>query len=127
LRMGSESDTAPFGLLALAAHPRLAPALTAMFNEPAHPWTLPELARLCNMSRATLVRHFQDKVGHSASDLLTDIRMTLAANELKKPSTSTEIVAEIVGYQSLAAFRRAFTQRMGTTPGDWRRSARTPE
>jgi AraC family transcriptional regulator, activator of mtrCDE len=79
------------------------------------------------MSRATLVRHFQDKVGRSASDLLTDIRMTLAANELKKPSTSTEIVAEIVGYQSLAAFRRAFTQRMGMTPGDWRRSARTPE
>jgi AraC family transcriptional regulator, activator of mtrCDE len=36
-------------------------------------------------------------------------------------------VAEVVGYQSLAAFRRAFTQRMGTTPGDWRRSARTPE
>jgi AraC family transcriptional activator of mtrCDE len=51
----------------------------------------------------------------------------LAANELKKPSTSTETVAEVVGYQSLAAFRRAFTQRMGMTPGDWRRSARVPE
>jgi AraC family transcriptional activator of mtrCDE len=123
LRVACESDLAPFGLLALAAHPRLAPALTAMFSEPAHAWTLPELARLCNMSRATLVRHFQDKLGRSANDLLTDIRMTLAANELKKPSTSTESVAEVVGYQSLAAFRRAFTQRMGMTPGDWRRSA----
>jgi AraC family transcriptional regulator, activator of mtrCDE len=79
------------------------------------------------MSRATLVRHFQDKVGRSASDLLTDIRMTLAANELKKPSTSTEAVAEAVGYQSLAAFRRAFTQRMGMTPGDWRRASRELE
>jgi AraC family transcriptional regulator, activator of mtrCDE len=127
LRMASESDAAPFGLLALAGHPRVAPALTAMFNEPAHPWTLPELAQLCNMSRATLVRHFQDKVGRSASDLLTDIRMTLAANELKKPSTSTEAVAEAVGYQSLAAFRRAFTQRMGMTPGDWRRASRELE
>ncbi|WP_341319551.1 AraC family transcriptional regulator [Paraburkholderia sp. IMGN_8] len=127
LRTASESNAVPFGLLALAANPRLAPALTAMFNEPAYPWTLPELAQLCNMSRATLVRQFQDKVGRSASDLLTDIRMTLAANELKKPSTSTETVAEVVGYQSLAAFRRAFTQRMGMTPGDWRRSAREPE
>lgn len=127
LRTASESNAVPFGLLALAANPRLAPALTAMFNEPAYPWTLPELAQLCNMSRATLVRQFQDKVGRSASDLLTDIRMTLAANELKKPSTSTETVAEVVGYQSLAAFRRAFTQRMGITPGDWRRSARVPE
>jgi AraC family transcriptional activator of mtrCDE len=79
------------------------------------------------MRVAPLVRQFQDKVGRSANDLLIDIRMTLAANELKKPSTSTETVAEVVGYQSLAAFRRAFTQRMGMTPGDWRRSARAPE
>ena len=122
LRMASESNEAPTGLLALAGHPRLAPALTAIFNDPARPWTLPELAELCNMSRATLVRHFQDKVGRSANDLLTDIRMTLAANELKRPSLSTEIVAETVGYQSVAAFRRAFTQHMGMTPGDWRRS-----
>jgi AraC family transcriptional activator of mtrCDE len=74
-----------------------------------------------------LVRHFQDKVGRSANELPTDIRMTLAANELKKPSASTETVAELVGYQSLAAFRRACTQRMGMTPGDWRRSARVPK
>ncbi|MFP3569034.1 AraC family transcriptional regulator [Paraburkholderia sp. SIMBA_030] len=127
LRTASESNAVPFGLLALAANPRLAPALMAMFNEPAHPWTLPELAQLCNMSRATLVRQFQDKMGRSANDLLTDIRMTLAADELKKPSTSTETVAAVVGYQSLAAFRRAFTQRMGMTPGDWRRSARVLE
>ncbi|OAJ60169.1 AraC family transcriptional regulator [Paraburkholderia ginsengiterrae] len=127
LRTASESNAVPSGMLALAANPRLAPALTAMFDDPAHPWTLPELAQRCNMSRATLIRQFQDSVGRSANDLLTDIRMTLAANELKKPSTSTETVAEVVGYQSLAAFRRAFTQRMGMTPGDWRRLARGSE
>lgn len=127
LRTASESNAVPSGLLALAANPRLAPALAAMFDEPARAWTLPELAQLCNMSRATLIRQFQDNVGRSANDLLTDIRMTLAANELKKPSTSTEAVAEIVGYQSLAAFRRAFTQRMGMTPGNWRRLARGSE
>lgn len=121
LRMASESNEAPIGLLALAGHPRLAPALAAMFSDPAHSWTLPELAGLCNMSRATLVRHFQEKVGRSASDLLTGIRMALAANELKKPNASTEVVAETVGYQSLAAFRRAFTQHMNMTPGEWRR------
>lgn len=123
LRMASESADAPVGLLAMAGQPRLAPALSAIFNSPAHPWTLPELANLCNMSRATLIRHFRDKVGCTISDLLTDIRMTLAANELKKPSTSIESVAEMVGYQSLAAFRRAFAQRMGMTPGEWRRAA----
>ena len=94
-----------------------------MFNQPARPWTLPELARLCHMSRATLARHFQERLGRSAYELLTDIRMTLAANELRKPSISTGTVAEAVGYRSEAAFQRAFKQRTGTTPARWRRAA----
>jgi AraC family transcriptional activator of mtrCDE len=124
LRLASESDEAPVGLLALAGHPRLAPALTAMVTQPSLPWTLPALARLCHMSRATLARHFQEKVGRSASELLADIRMALAAAELKKSHLSTEAVADIVGYQSVAAFKRAFRQRMGMSPADWRRAAR---
>ena len=104
-----------------AGHPRLAPALAALFNEPARAWSLPELARLCNMSRATLARQFQEKLGRSANDLLTDIRMTLAANELRKPSTSTGAVADAVGYQSETAFQRAFKNYMGLTPAQWRK------
>lgn len=123
LRRASESGEAPTGLLALAGHPRLAPALAAIMGNPSHAWSLPELAQRCNMSRATLVRQFQEKVGRSANDLLTDIRMAVAANALKKPGISTELVAETVGYQSVAAFRRAFSARMGMTPGDWRRLA----
>jgi AraC family transcriptional regulator, activator of mtrCDE len=121
LRLASETDDAPTGLLALAGHPRLAPALLALFNEPARAWSLPELARLCNMSRATLARQFQERLGRSASDLLTDIRMTLAANELRKPSMSTGAVADMVGYQSEAAFQRAFKSHMGVTPAQWRK------
>ena len=121
LRLASETAAAPTGLLALAGHPRLAPALAALFNEPARQWSLPELARLCNMSRATLARQFQQSLGRSASDLLTDIRMTIAANELKKPNMSTGAVAEAVGYQSEAAFQRAFKSHMGVTPAQWRK------
>ena len=126
LRLASEAEEAPPGLLALAGHPRVAPALAAMFEKPAHPWTLPELANLCNMSRATMARHFQEKLGRSASDLLLDIRMTLAANELKKPGASTAAVAEAAGYQSEAAFQRIFKQRMGVTPSQWRRGVHSP-
>lgn len=125
LRAASESNQAPDGLLALAGHPRLAPAISAMFADPARRWTVPGLADLCGMSRATFIRHFQENVGRSAADLLTDIRMSIAANELKKPGMSTEAVADLVGYQSVAAFRRVFTDRMGMTPGEWRRH--TPE
>lgn len=123
MRAASESEKAPAGLLALAGHPRLAPAIAAMFADPVHPWKLPNLANLCGMSRATFMRHFQDRLGCSALDLLTDLRMSLAANELKKPTISTEAVAETVGYQSVSAFRRVFTERMGMTPGEWRRQA----
>ena len=49
--------------------------------------------------------------------------MSLAANELKKSAISTEAVAETVGYQSVSAFRRVFAERMGMTPGEWRRLA----
>ncbi|MCA6106227.1 AraC family transcriptional regulator [Bradyrhizobium cenepequi] len=121
LRLASEITDAPRSLLALAGHPRLAPALAALFNEPARAWSLPELAELCNMSRATLARQFQDKLGRSASELLTDIRMTLAANELRKSSLSTGAMAEAVGYQSEAAFQRAFKSHMGFTPAQWRK------
>jgi len=122
LRLASLTDDAPRGLLALAGHPRLAPAVAALFNEPARAWSLPELARLCGMSRATLARQFQEKLGRSAADLLTDIRMTLAANELRKSSLSTSAVAEAVGYQSEAAFQRAFKTHMGITPAQWRKN-----
>jgi AraC family transcriptional activator of mtrCDE len=124
LRAASESEQAPEGLLAVAGHPRLAPAISAMVTDPTRPWSLSDLADLCGMSRATFIRHFQDKLGRSAADLLTDIRMSLAANELKKPMMSTEAVAEAVGYQSVAAFRRAFAEKIGMTAGEWRRLAR---
>lgn len=123
LRFASESGEAPAGLLTLAGYPRLAPALTALFHHPGHAWTLPALAQLCNMSRATFVRLFQEKLGRSASDLLTDIRMTIAANELRSSSMSTGAIAEKVGYQSEAAFQRAFKLHTGLTPASWRREA----
>lgn len=123
LRAAGESGKSTEGLLALAGNPRLAPAVAAMFADPARPWKLPDLADLCGMSRATFMRRFQDTLGRSALDLLTDLRMSMAANELKKPTISTEAVAETVGYQSVSAFRRVFADRMGMTPGDWRRLA----
>jgi AraC family transcriptional regulator, activator of mtrCDE len=125
LRLASEANEAPTGLLAIAGNPRLSPALTALFNEPGRNWSLPELARLCNMSRATFIRHFHQSLGRSASDLLTDIRMTVASNALKESDMSTAAVAVLAGYQSEAAFQRVFKQRKGFTPAQWRRQTRT--
>jgi AraC family transcriptional activator of mtrCDE len=127
LRLASETEDTPRGLLAVAGHPRLAPAVAALFNEPARAWSPLELAQLSGMSRATLARQFQEKLelGRSPSDLLTDIRMTMAANELRRSSLSTGTVAEAVGYHSEAAFQRAFESHMGITPAQWRKTQQT--
>jgi AraC family transcriptional regulator, activator of mtrCDE len=126
LRTASEAGSQPVGILALAGQPRLAPALNAMFNDPRHPWALEELAELCHMSRATIIRQFKDKLGRSVAELLMDIRMTIAADALRDPSKSTEQIAEEVGYQSPAAFRRAFARHLQMTPGEWRSLASVP-
>ncbi|MBU3078775.1 AraC family transcriptional regulator [Sphingomonas quercus] len=124
LRLASESAEAPQGLLALAGHPRLAPALSALFRHPARAWTLPDLASLCGMSRATFVRQFQQRLRRSAAELLTDIRMTIAARELRASNATAGAIAETVGYQSEAAFQRAFKKTVGTTPAQFRKTGR---
>src|SRR5271163_5249285 len=78
-------------------------------------------ASLANACVARSARRPEWRGGRSATDLLTDIRMALAANELKKSSLSTGAVAEAVGYQSEAAFQRAFKSHMGVTPAQWRK------
>lgn len=124
LRYASASDAPPRGLLALAQRPRLQPAIDAMFETPGKPWTLPELAELCHMSRATFARHFDEAIGRSAADVLTDIRMTLAGRMLAQGNESVAEIGEYVGYQSDAAFQRGFKRHVGMTPAQWRALAR---
>jgi len=124
LRFASTADDAPAGLLALGHHPRLQPAVLAMFDAPQRPWTLPDLAALCHLSRATLVRQFQDAVGQSPAEVLTEIRMAHAARALVEGSRPVAEIGEAVGYFSEAAFQRAFKQRMGLSPSRWRATHR---
>ena len=120
LRFASDTADPPRGLLALAQRPRLQPALSAMFDEPGKPWNLPELAALCHMSRATFARHFDEAIGRSASDVLTEIRMALAGRKLAQTSLAIAEIGEAVGYQSDAAFQRVFKRQVGMTPAQWR-------
>jgi AraC family transcriptional activator of mtrCDE len=101
-------------------------AIAAIFNEPAFPWTVLEVAQRRNTSRATFMRQFQKSFGRTAHDLLLAVRMSLAANALRNPVTKTEAVAEAVGYQSVAAFRREFTELLDMTPAQRRRNIGAP-
>jgi AraC family transcriptional activator of mtrCDE len=93
-----------------------------MFEKPGEPWTLDELSSLCNMSKATFVRQFQEAIGRSASDLLTEVRMTIAGRMLLQTANPVAVIAESVGYQSDAAFQRVFKRHIGITPARWRSS-----
>jgi AraC family transcriptional regulator, activator of mtrCDE len=124
LRFASNTAEPPRGLLALTQRTRLQPAITAMFEEPGKPWSLPELAALCNMSRATFARHFDEAIGRSATDVLTEIRMALAGRKLAGTSLAVAEIGESVGYQSDAAFQRVFKRQVGMTPAQWRAQAK---
>ncbi|MDY0745545.1 AraC family transcriptional regulator [Paucibacter sp. R3-3] len=120
----TEANAGQRSLLALASKPRLQPALTAMFDSPGRDWTLPALAALCHLSRATFVRQFLDATGRSPAELLNEIRMAQALRELAASQDSVAAIGEAAGYQSEAAFQRAFKRHVGVTPARWRAAQR---
>lgn len=115
-----QAHTVP-GLFSLLADPRLSRALHEMLAEPGRGWTLEQLAKVCGMSRATFVRSFRLVAGTTPAELLLSIRMTQAAQWLDRTHRSIGDISESVGYQSEAAFNRAFKRRYGIGPGLFRR------
>jgi AraC-like DNA-binding protein len=97
-------------------------ALNALHKKPAHPWTLDTLAREAGTSRSVLAERFQQLVGSSPIQYLTQWRMLLAANLLSRSNAPLARIAEDVGYQTDTAFSRAFRREYGTPPAAWRRN-----
>lgn len=109
------------GMLALLSEPRLRRGLNAMLDDPAKQWSVDELAEACHLSRATFARHFVKVAGMTPGEMLMRIRMARAVQWLRKDTRSVAIIAEEVGYQSEAAFSRAFSRFYGNAPGEFRR------
>ena len=97
-------------------------ALNSLHADPARAWTLEELARQAGTSRSVLAERFQQLVGSSPIQYLTQWRMLLASNLLSHSSASLANVAEAVGYQTDTAFSRAFRREFGEPPAAWRRN-----
>lgn len=109
------------GLLALLAEPRLGAAVQAMLAEPARTWTLEDLGRVAAMSRASFARHFSERAGMTPWECLTRLRMQIASDLLMQTRRRTGDIGQDVGYQSEAAFGKAFRQYSGMTPARFRR------
>jgi AraC-like DNA-binding protein len=100
--------------------PHVGRALTALHRQPARDWTIESLARHVAVSRSVLAERFTQFVGEPPMKYLTNWRMQLAANQLLGGVDSVAVVASSVGYDSEAAFGRAFKKAVGMPPGEWR-------
>lgn len=129
------------GWLAGSGDPAVGRALAALHRRPAHDWSLEELARETGVSRSVLIERFTRYLGVAPMSYLTDWRLELGAESLRTTSRSVQAIAIDVGYESEAAFNRAFKRRFSSPPAryrrDWRaraapksrvaRSARAPQ
>ncbi len=115
------------GILPALTDARLGRALTAFHRAPGQPWRLQELAAAAGMSRSAFSDQFHKIVGMAPVRYIAQWRMLVAAIRLRTSSESVAQVAAALGYQTEAAFRRAFKRHHGIGPGAVRRDSRSPE
>lgn len=113
------------GWLGALRDPVVGRAIALMHERPAHPWTVEELARASGASRSALADRFTGSVGAPPMQYLAQWRIQIAAGLLTRSNAGIAAVAAEVGYESEAAFNRAFKKAVGLAPGAWRRSRAT--
>jgi len=111
------------GWLAGLRDPVVGRALEVLHGAPRESWTIEQLGRAVGVSRSVLAARFTELVGHPPMHYLALWRMQLASR-LLQDGQQVSLVAEAVGYESEAAFSRAFKKLMGLPPVAWRRRPR---
>jgi AraC-like DNA-binding protein len=111
------------GWLAGLRDPLVGLALQVMHAHPYRRWSMDELAATIASSRSVLAERFRGIIGEPPMHYLTRLRMQLAARRLGDSRQSIARVADEVGYESSAAFQRAFKRCFGEPPATWRRRA----
>jgi AraC-like DNA-binding protein len=107
--------------------PYVGRALALLHRHPARPWDLEALARAIGLGRSALAERFTQFVGQPPMHYLTNWRMQLAANALRSGNESVATIAHQVGYDSEAAFSRAFKKAVGAPPSEWRKRSARPD
>jgi len=109
------------GWLAGLRDPAVSRALALMHANMAHAWSVEELGRAAGISRSGLAERFTRVIGIAPMHYLADWRLQVAAHKLRDTSDPLVWIAEQVGYESEAAFSRAFRKKFGAAPATWRR------
>jgi AraC-like DNA-binding protein len=108
------------GLVALAKHPTFAPLLEKLIEHPEQPWPLETMAACTGLSRSAFFKRFNELARQSPGQVLLVLRIRHAC-QLLKANNTVEQACAAVGYQSIAAFTRAFTKSIGVQPGAFRK------
>lgn len=116
------SNATQQGWLAGLRDPVISRCLSLMHEHPARNWTVATLAQAVNVSRSLFAERFSQLIGMPPMQYLTHWRVALAGNLLRNGQLSLSRIAEQVGYESEAAFSRAFKREYGVPPGTWRRN-----
>jgi AraC-like DNA-binding protein len=95
--------------------------LALIHSKPAHGWTVEDLAREVGLSRSALAERFSGLVGQPPMQYLARWRLQLAGDLLRSGRRTVAEIAGEVGYDSEAAFSRAFKRELGLSPAAWRR------
>ena len=109
------------GWLFALADKQMSAAINAMHDDPAHRWTLQELAVRAGMSRSTFALKFKETVGASPMEYLTRWRMLRAGDRFVNSSDPISVIARSLGYESESAFSTAFKRVMGCSPRQYSR------
>ncbi|VWB19588.1 AraC family transcriptional regulator [Burkholderia lata] len=128
LRLHLETSTSlsPGWFLALSDR-QIGAAIRAIHADPAHPWTLAELAKIAGMSRSGFAQRFKELEGGTAIGYVTRWRMLTAANLLRDGEQSVSSIAFSLGYESESAFSTAFKRTMSCSPLQYRRQSTPSE
>ena len=118
----ADQDEGLKGILEAMGDPRIGKALGLMHRGLERDWTLDRMAREVGMSRSRFAERFQALMGAAPMAYLSDLRLQRAMNLLTGGADSIQRVAARVGYQSPAAFSRAFANRYGHSPREIRRA-----
>jgi AraC-like DNA-binding protein len=113
------------GWLAGARDPVIGQALALLHKEPAHPWTISDLARSVGLSRTRLAERFRHFLEETPMAYLTRWRLKLGAEILLSTEDSVAEIAAAVGYGSEAAFNRAFKREFDCPPAQFRRKRKS--
>jgi AraC-like DNA-binding protein len=100
--------------------PRVMRAIAAAAQQPRGAWTVERMAQVAGMSRTAFAKQFQSLTGDTPLNMVTRLRMRLAAEALTQGRGSMESAVAASGYGSSAAFIRAFQRTYHTTPAQWR-------